>query len=420
MPKHKLNEAFVRGATVEKGADRTIWWDTHERAPRGFGLLVTAGGAKSWVVQYRYAGVSRRMTLPRELTLDKARAEATRQRAKVHEYDPLEKRRAERKAEQAKRDAKLNTFRAIAQRFLADPNHRNLRTLADRQSTFDRLVYPEIGSLPIDAITRRHVSDLIDDIAVDRPGQANVTLAYIRRVLTWHADKDDNFVLIRLSGLGKEQQPRNRVLNDDEIRLVWRACDEMPGPFGRYCQFLLLTAARRSEAAGITRAELHGNNWIIPAERRKSMPKLRRDFLLPLSTRAKALLDAMPVIGSPHGFVFTSTGEKPLRGFYVFKCALDRRIRELQREDDPKAKQLPNWTLHDLRRTACTLMARAGVNTDHAERCLGHAIHGIRKVYNVYDYEPEKRAAFNALAALVERIINPPADNVVALPRAAQ
>ena len=85
------------------------------------------------------------------------------------------------------------------------------------------------------------------------------------------------------------------------------------------------------------------------------------------------------------------------------------------REQDPEAKPLPNWTLHDLRRTARSLMSRAGVNTDIAERCLGHVIRGVRGVYDRHAYYDEKKHAFKELAALVERIVNPPADNVVPL-----
>ncbi len=83
------------------------------------------------------------------------------------------------------------------------------------------------------------------------------------------------------------------------------------------------------------------------------------------------------------------------------------------RKQDPEAQPPPNWTLHDLRRTARSLMSRAGVPSDHAERCLGHVIGGVRGVYDKYEYLPEKRRAFEALAALIERIVNPPAGNVV-------
>jgi integrase len=76
---------------------------------------------------------------------------------------------------------------------------------------------------------------------------------------------------------------------------------------------------------------------------------------------------------------------------------------------------LPRWTLHDLRRTARSLMSRASVPSDHAERCLGHVLPGIRGTYDRHEYLAEKRHAFAALAALVERIVNPPTANVVAL-----
>ena len=69
--------------------------------------------------------------------------------------------------------------------------------------------------------------------------------------------------------------------------------------------------------------------------------------------------------------------------------------------------ELERWTIHDLRRTARTLMSRAGVNADIAERCLGHVIAGVRGIYDRHRFEEEKRSAFEALAAQIERIVNP-------------
>ena len=68
---------------------------------------------------------------------------------------------------------------------------------------------------------------------------------------------------------------------------------------------------------------------------------------------------------------------------------------------------MEDFTFHDLRRTARTLLARAGVRDDIAERCLGHVIKGVEKVYNRHTYLDEKREAFEKLAALVSRILNP-------------
>jgi integrase len=76
---------------------------------------------------------------------------------------------------------------------------------------------------------------------------------------------------------------------------------------------------------------------------------------------------------------------------------------------------MPPWVLHDLRRTARSLLSRAGVRPDISERVLGHAIPGVEGVYDRHSYSDEKADALNRLAALVESIIDPPVGNVVAM-----
>ena len=80
-----------------------------------------------------------------------------------------------------------------------------------------------------------------------------------------------------------------------------------------------------------------------------------------------------------------------------------------------KVEPIPNWTLHDLRRTAKTLMARAGVRPDISERVLGHVIAGVEGTYDRHSYADEKREALEKLAAMIERILNPQPSNVVTL-----
>ena len=101
----------------------------------------------------------------------------------------------------------------------------------------------------------------------------------------------------------------------------------------------------------------------------------------------------------------TTGGTKPFSGYSKAKVAFDKRIDEVRAkaERDP----IEPWTLHDLRRTARSLMSRAGVPTDHAERALGHVIAGVRAVYDRHKFLAEKQEAFEALAALVKQILNP-------------
>jgi len=181
------------------------------------------------------------------------------------------------------------------------------------------------------------------------------------------------------------------MLTDDELRAVWKTADELNTPFARMLQFILLTGVRRNEAARMSRGELNGVEWVIPAARFKG----KRDFLVPLTPAALATLANLPTVGASNGPVFTNDGRRPIGGFTKLKAAFD------------KACGITGWTIHDLRRTARTLMSRAGVDKDHAEQALGHVIGGIRGVYDRYEYAAEKRQALAALAVLIEQIRNP-------------
>jgi integrase len=158
----------------------------------------------------------------------------------------------------------------------------------------------------------------------------------------------------------------------------------------------------------MSRSEVVGDDWIIPPKRYKTGLEL----VVPLSPAAKAVLVKLPKIGKSD-VVFTTDGKRPLGGFSKFKRAFDADVLDELRKQDPQAKALPNWTLHDLRRTARSLMSRAGVSSDIAERALGHVLPGVRGTYDRHAYHDEKKRAFEALAALVDRIVNPPAGNVV-------
>jgi integrase len=138
--------------------------------------------------------------------------------------------------------------------------------------------------------------------------------------------------------------------------------------------------------------------------------KAKQEHVLPLAPVARAILDDMPNVGR---HVFTTNGRRPINGFTKSRAELNAAVLAEMRKQDPGAKPLPNWTIHDLRRTARSLMSRAGVNADIAERVMAHTIGGIPGVYDRYAYIEEKRHALKALATMIERIVTPPADNVV-------
>jgi integrase len=287
-----------------------------------------------------------------------------------------------------------------------------LRTKGWREATLERLVYPTLGRRPIAEIRRTEIIRLLDTIEDEKgPVMADQALAFVRKVMNWHASRSDDFRSPIVRGMARtkpRERARERTLIDDEIRLVWSVADDA-GVFGRYLQFLLLTATRRNEAAQMTTAELANGIWTIPASRMKG----KAEHVVPLSAAAVDLLAKLADNGE---FVFTTDGLTPISGFSKFKREFDEAVLAALHECDPKAKPLPNWTLHDLRRTARSLMSRAGVSADIAERCLAHVIPGVRGVYDRHAYLEEKRQAFGALAGLIERIVNPRA-NVVEIGR---
>ena len=149
----------------------------------------------------------------------------------------------------------------------------------------------------------------------------------------------------------------------------------------------------------MTWAEINGGDWILPGARNKT----KLDLVRPLSRMAQDILEKLP---KAVGFVWsTNGGGRAISDFGGLKRDLDA------------ASGVKSWRLHDLRRTARSLMSRAGVPTDHAERCLGHVIGGVRGVYDRHEYHTEKAQAYEALAAIIERIVTGTQASVVQLKR---
>jgi integrase len=192
-----------------------------------------------------------------------------------------------------------------------------------------------------------------------------------------------------------KKKPRERTLSDSELRAVWRAAE---GSFGALIRLLLLTGQRRGSVVRMKFADLSADGtWQIATEEREK----GNAGTLQLPKQAVAIIKAQPRF-TGNGYVFAATrGDGPLNGFDKRKRAFD------------KACGVTGWTLHDLRRCARSLMSRAGVRPDIAERVLGHAIGGVEGVYDRHTYDAEKAHALRALAALIEKIVIPPRGNVV-------
>jgi integrase len=387
--KRTLTDRAILAFKPAPAGKRLIVWDA--QVP-GLGVRVTDTGAKSFVLVTRYPGSSspspRALGTYGAMTLKAARTKGREWLALIGSgVDPKVKEAARR----------ADTLQAIAEVYLQREQH--LRTIGQRRAILDRLILPKFGSRPIGSIYKSEIITLLDQIEDKTgPAMAQQAFAVLRRLFAWHAWRSDDFRSPIVRGMNRvrpSERQRQRTLNEDEIRAVWRAAEAQQGAFGCLVQFLLLTAARRNEAARMRRSEVAGHDWVIPPERYKTGLEL----VIPLSPAAKAVLAKVPqIVGSD--FVFTTNGKVPIAGFGKFKQAFDQ------------ACGVTGWTIHDLRRTARSLMSRAKVPSDHAERCLGHTLGGIRGTYDRYAYYDEKKSAFEALAGLIDRILHPQ-DNVV-------
>jgi integrase len=375
---------------------------------------VTAKGAKSFIINYRIRQREYRFTIGafQDWSVLKAVREARNLRQRIDRGEnPLDDR------------APVPTTKTVAtvlDEFLERYVEREakLRSAGYIKRTFEQLVKPRIGRIGLYELRRSDVAQMLDKIA-DQRGlvMADQTLAYLRKAFNWYAGKDDEFRSPIIRGMSRtkpRERARTRVLSDDEIRIIWPVLNSL-GTFGALVKMLLLTAQRRDEVASMSRAEIGRDGiWIIPAERYKT----KKPHFVPLSGAALALAKAQPKVDGCDN-VFPSRAGTPFSAFGKSKVALDKAIlAEIERQakgGGNKTKPMPNWTLHDLRRTGKTLMARAGVRPDVSERVLGHAIRGVEGTYDRHSYSDEKRDALEKLAGMIRHILNPASSNVATL-----
>jgi integrase len=380
----KLTPAFVAKATCPHDREKFTYWDTQLRS---FGLVVYRSGKKNFCIQYRHHRRSRTMKVDGVLSLEQARKQA---RALLGEVarggDPLGQRRREQQAA-------ANTFHSIAEEFFTREG-RNLRSTAAWRAQLERCVFPVIGAVQIADLRRSDIVRLLDKIEDQRgPAAADTSLSVIRRILNWAATRSDEFRSPIVRGMRRtkpKERARARILSDAELAAVWKATGEMDGPFPAFIRLLLLTAARRNEVARMEWSELEGSIWTLPASRNKT----KVDLVRPFSAAAQAVLTALPRFHNSR-YVFSVSGRTALRGFHKQKVKLDR------------LSGTSGWQIHDLRRTARSLLSRAGVSSEVAERTLGHVLPGIQATYNRHRYVNEMALAYEKLAALIEQIVNP-------------
>jgi integrase len=462
-----LTDRALKALRAAPPGKRVVTWDAVQ--PH-LGIRVTENGAKSFIVVKRMAGVPAPVVhvlgaYPALQLIDARKNARTVLGQIVEGVNPKKHEKAKR--EEATRKGK-DTFEAVAKDFIAKHISKS-RNPVEAERVVNLYLVPTFGQRQVRDIKRREIAELLDDIErgafqtkdgrkLGGPVMADHVLAALRKLLNWHAARDDDFASPIVKGMARtkpKERARDRTLTDDEIRALWATLDERDADaakaaktagekdgatdiFAGLVRTLLLTAQRREEVSQLARAEIDGAGlWTIPGERNKS----KKPSLVPLNKDAVATIKAQAQVDDCD-LVFTTNGKTPFSGFSKAKRQIDvvmldkLRAVATERKDTAwlaKLNEIPKlweaaangdkkaqlklkrlwWTLHDLRRTGKTLMARAGVRPDISERVLGHVLKGVEGVYDRHDYVAEKKEALEKLATMVTQIANPTTDRKV-------
>lgn len=423
----KITKKAVDAAVCGDG--RLYLFDTDVK---GFGLQVTAAGAKTYFVQYR-AGLGGRSAPKRRYTIgphgspwtpDTAREEAKRILGLAAAgQDPA----AEKVRARETRSA-TGTVEDAIERYVERYAKRHQRSWKETERILRKDVLPIIGKKLVTDVTQVDVVRLLDRLEETGPMRAFHALSWTRALFSWllgrHEVPSNPCLGIRL----EKAKARERVLSDGEIAEIWRAAEALDRPWGHFAKFLLVTGQRRGEVAGMRHSETDESGWSIPAARTKN----GRPHVVPLVKAARDIVQQFPKFGE--GFVFTTNGTSPISGFSAGKARLDKAILAARKkaaaecgDDCETVVPMQPWTWHDLRRTMATGMARLGIAPHIIERILNHsatkgAVSGLSHVWETYsrhDFAPEMVKALERweshILGLVEGRAS--ADNVVAMRR---
>ena len=395
--------------TLPAGKAEVFHFDT--RCP-GLAVRIQRTGAPAFVVWFTAPGGKRkRLTLGpvAGLDLDAARRQATEIiNAARDGRDPAMERKQARAAA-----AELFTVADLIAAYLRDhakPRQRP-RTLVETERALNRHWSPLHG-LPVADVTRRHVSARLIELARSSgPVGANRARAALSACYAWAMRAGLADVNPVIGTVKSEETARDRVLAPDELAAIWRATADLSG-HDAIVRLLALTGARKSEVGGMTWAELDrgARLWTLPAARAKN----KREHEVPLSRQVLAIIAEFPELPRcPH--LFGRRGRAPFSGWSQSKARLDAKIAA------QRGAPLPEWNIHDLRRSVVTHMAELAIAPPHIiEAIVNHAgghRAGIAGVYNRAIYRAEKAAALQRWADWLEAMVEgrEPAGTVVTL-----
>jgi len=357
----RLTDATIRALKAPQSGQADYW----DQTPgfKGFGVRVSQGGSKTFILLH---GPNRtRTTLGRYPILSLAKA---REKAAII----LAERTLGIEAEAptiAFGDALTIFFTAHC-----DVANRD-RTAYETKRLLNRHFKRDFEHKPLGDIKTARIAELLDGIR--GISERRHAFAALRTFFRFALRRG----LIKISPCERLQMPggkgqgRERILSDDELLAVWSAAESMGYPFGTIVHLLILTGQRRSEIGGLRREWVKADRIDFPA----GIMKAKKPHTIPLSPIVSELLAAIPI---DRGCLFPArrrgereAGERAFNGWSKDKDILGKRM----------VSTLPQWGLHDLRRTASTRWAELGIPPHINDMLLAHTIQGVSAVHRVYN-----------------------------------
>ena len=386
----KLTRANIAKLTLPAGKAESLFWDDDIH---GFGLRVREGGSRVLIFQYKHGNRTRRITLGHCSALDPATARKTAgelyARTKLG-HDPAAE-RDERRTDE--------TFGSYIKPFL------NWQRGRVRPSTLRHLErhllinLAPLHRLPFASITRREVATQLSRLSETSPVQANRTRSSLATFLNWAMREGLTETNVALLTNKNAEKPRERVLSNSEIKTIWNALPE--GDFADIVRVLFLTGQRATEISDLRWDEIDFEKDVIrlPPHRTKN----RRSHTIPMSSMVRSILEARQQNGRDYVF---GIAERGFSGWSKAKARLDEAIK------------IPEWKIHDLRRTCATGLGELGVYPHVIEAILNHISGtrgGVAGLYNKAAHEIEKAAALQRWAEHVAAIVEGRDSNVTPL-----
>ncbi len=403
----KLTERFIATLKPAEGQKDRLVFDTE---CRGLGVRVTVAGTRTFILQWTDPATRQKRREPLgawgSITVDQAREAARIRLGDVAKgIDPRAVRIAKRAEAERERAASKLTLRVLLDdwsRMALKERRPSYRAEAIRAVS---VAFAKHLDKPAHHLTRDMTVRVLDGLTeAGKAAMAGRTMAYGRACYAW-AIKRGKVPLNPFMGLPVSAgvTARDRVLTAQECGEVWRAAGTLGWPFGPLVRLLLLTAQRREEVGAMRWSEVaaDGATWTIPAGRAKNGVA----HIVHLAPEARAILAGLPRFAGSD-LVFTTTGKTPVSGFSKamerLQAAIAKARAKAAEEAGAEAEAMPDWRLHDFRRSAVTWLAGAGFAPHVCDKLLNHVtttgLSDVARVYQRAQFLPEREAALSAWA----------------------